>query len=354
MVLKPIIRERSHDAFAHQVGVNRAEAWPHMVPPKVEEVGRLTGVVWNRRHEIMSSCRGGRQITPEGRVPVRRTNTLQQRRPMEEVMNRLKPLQRAAGLFVCAILGAMSTIPPALAASPAAKPAVSAEANAALEQMGKTLASKQFSFQARTLRVYADENGKFLHIGHTLKVLVRRPDRLRVDVTGDDGATQLYYDGSTLVVYGLEKNSYISVPAPNTIDKMMAEASRRMGIDFPLADFLSETPSKSLMSGVTASEVAHDVTIDGVPCRHLLFTQPPGIEIELWVEKTEQSLPRRLFVTYRSVPGQPNFIAEFSDWNLAAAATDADFVFKPPEGAKQVEPTAASTTPPGKAKGGKQ
>jgi hypothetical protein len=88
------------------------------------------------------------------------------------------------------------------------------------------------------------------------------------------------------------------------------------------------------------------VTIDGVPCRHLLFAQPPGIEIELWLDKTEQSLPRRLVVTYRSIRGQPNFIAEFSDWNFAVTPTDADFAFKPPEGATQVELTASSAAPP--------
>jgi hypothetical protein len=273
---------------------------------------------------------------------------------MEELMNRSRKLRHAgivAGLLVCTATGVMLAIPPVLGAS-AAKPAISEEANTALQQLGKTLLAKQFSFQARTLRVYADADGKFLHIGHTLKVLVRRPDRLRVDVDGDDGATQLYYDGTTAVVYGLEKKAYVSIPVPNTLEKMMDETSRRMGVDFPLADFLSEAPGQSLLSGVTASQVAHDVTIDGVPCRHLLFAQPGGVEVEFWLEKTEQSLPRRLVITYRSIKGQPNFIAEFSDWNFTVAPTDADFAFKPPEGAKQVELTAA--TAPGNAKGAKQ
>lgn len=70
--------------------------------------------------------------------------------------------------------------------------------------------------------------------------------------------------------------------------------------------------------------------------------QPPGVEVELWLEKTEQALPRRLVVTYRSVPGQPNFVAEFSNWNFAVAPTDADFAFKPPAGATQVDLTAAT------------
>jgi hypothetical protein len=254
----------------------------------------------------------------------------------------LKTVTILAALAVVGPLGFAGSLQ---AASPAT-PAIPAEASEALQQMGKSLLVKQFSFQAKTLRVYADANGKFLHIGHTLKVLVRRPDRLRVAVSGDDGASQLYYDGSTVVVYGAEKNAYVSVPVPNTIEKMMNEAMSRLGVDFPLADFLSEAPTKTFLTGVTAGEQAHDVTIDGVPCRHLLFAQP-GMEIELWLDKTEQSLPRRLVITYRSIKGQPNLIAEFSDWNFAVNPTDADFAFKPPEGAKQVE-LPASTPPTAK------
>jgi len=62
-----------------------------------------------------------------------------------------------------------------------------------------------------------------------------------------------------------------------------------------------------------------------------------------------------LIVTYRDLPGQPNFIAEFSDWNFNIHPSDADFTFQPPSDAEQVQlkPAAAAATPT-KAKGGKQ
>jgi hypothetical protein len=58
-------------------------------------------------------------------------------------------------------------------------------------------------------------------------------------------------------------------------------------------------------------------------------------------------LPRRLVVTYRSLPGEPNFIALFSDWNFDIHPTDADFAFQPPAGAEQValKPPAAPSPP---------
>ena len=241
---------------------------------------------------------------------------------------------------------------PAFSASPTAKPTISAEASAALAQMAQSLLSKQFSFQARTLRVYADVDGRFLHIGHILKVLVRRPDRLRVDINGDDGATQVFYDGKTLTLFSPVRKEYVSLPVPDTIENMTREAEKRVGFDFPLEDFLSQTPDHSLLSGVTEGKIVNEVTIDGAPANHLTLFQPPGLELELWLAKDAQALPKRLFITYRSIPGQPSFIAEFSDWNLSPALTDADFTFQPPEGAKQVELKSAAAPSP-QAKGAK-
>jgi hypothetical protein len=245
-------------------------------------------------------------------------------------------------------LGAIA-VSAASAATPV-KPAVSPEASAALARMGRTLQSKEFSFQAQTIRVYFDKNNELLHIFHTLNVTVRRPDRLLVDRNGDDGPGKLVYDGKTVIIDMVNDNKYASIPVPDTIDGMMKVAMGRLGVDFPLADFLSDTPAKAFLTGVTSGQVVNTVTIDGVPCLHLFFSQPPGINLELWLEKNDQSLPRRLIVTYRSLPGQPDFVAVFSNWNLAVHPTDADFVFQPPPGAVQVAlkpPPAAPAKPKG-------
>ncbi len=243
-------------------------------------------------------------------------------------------------LVVAGILGALPPAVPALHAAPQQKrPAVSEEASAVLMRMGQSLrGAEQLSFQARTIRVYADANGQPLHIFHTLKVVVHRPNRLLVDVSGDDGSSKLVFDGKTVVIYSAAQKKYASIPVPEgTIEAMMKEAMGRLGVDFPLADFLSEAPNKAFLTGVTSGRVVDTVTVDGSPYLHLFFSQPPGIELELWLEKNDPSLPRRLIVTYRDLPGQPNFIAEFSDWNLNAHPSDADFTFQPPAGAEQVQ-----------------
>jgi hypothetical protein len=255
----------------------------------------------------------------------------------------MKPRNAAllAGLLASAaisVFGASTTV--ALAAS-ASKPAISEDASSAIARMGATLRSKEFSFRVRTIRVSADNKGELLHIGHTFKVTVLRPDHLLVDGTGDDGPRKLIYDGKTAVLVLDNGKKYASLPVPDTIDGMMQVVMGHFGVDFPLADFLTEAPDKAFLTGVTAGREVGSATIDGVPCRHLVFSQPPGIELELWLEANDQSLPRRLIVTYRSLPDEPNFVAEFSDWTFTAHPPDAEFRFEPPEGAEQLQLGAA-------------
>ena len=224
---------------------------------------------------------------------------------------------------------------PAAAAAPP-KPAISEDARSALAQMGTTLLAKEFSFLAHTIRVYASQGNEQLHIVHDFKVTVRRPDRLLIAGTGDEGPRKLIYDGSTVVFALDDGKTYATLPVPNTIQRMMYVVMGRFGVDFPLADFLTEAPDKAFLSGVTAGREVNMVTIDGVPCRHLVFSQPPGIELELWLEK-DRAVPRRLIVVDNALPGRPNFVAEMSDWNFSVHPADADFVFTPPDGARQVD-----------------
>ena len=118
---------------------------------------------------------------------------------------------------------------------------------------------------------------------------------------------------------------------------MFDEVSDRLNVDFPLADFVDADPGKMLLTEVTSGRELDPVTINGKPARHFFFSQAGGVELEVWLDKTEQATPQRLIVTHRLLPGQPSFIAEFSNWNFSAHPADAEFAFQPPAGATQVE-----------------
>ena len=240
----------------------------------------------------------------------------------------------ALSVFVgCAVL------PTARAAEPAPpiKPAISEEADAAVSQMGKTLLAKEFSFTAKTIRVYLDQSGQPLHIFHTLKVVVRRPDRLAVQSTGDDGSHDLFYDGKSVSIFFPDSKQYAVIAAPGDIPSSLGEVTDKLNIDFPLVDFFSDAPDKSFLSGVTAGWQIGSVKIDGVDCQYLFFSQRGGIDLELWVEKNDAAIPHRLIATYRLLPGQPYFIAEFTNWDAAVHPSDSEFTFQPPVGTTKID-----------------
>ena len=269
-------------------------------------------------------------------------------------MVKLRHIAVFGGLLAGGILGFVPVNVPAAEPAKQAKPAIGEEASAPILRMGQTLRAEQFSFQAQTIRVYATPNGEPLHIFHTLKVTVHRPNRLMAEVTGDDGSSKLVFDGKTATIFSATQNKYASIAVPDgTIEGMLKEAVGRLGVDFPLADFLTATPNKAFLTGVTAGHVVDTVTIDGAPYLHLFFNQPPGIELELWVSKNEQSLPSRLIVTYRMLPGEPNFVAEFSDWAFVVRSSDTAFVFQPPPGAVEVALKPVAPPPAAKRKGSK-
>jgi hypothetical protein len=249
----------------------------------------------------------------------------------------LRYASTALGLIALGLIGLTPAMHGARA-DDAPPPGISEDASAAMRQMSKTLSANEFSFQARTIRAYQDDYGQPLHIFHAAKVIARRPDHLAVLRTGDDGASDLYYDGKMVTLFGAKENKYARVAAANmTIETMLDDVSDRLNVDFPFADFVAADPEKSFLSGVTSGRELDPVTIDGKPARHLFFSQTGGIELEIWLDKTEQAVPQRLVATYRLLPGQPTFIAEFSDWDFSAHSSDSDFTFQPPAGAKQVE-----------------
>jgi hypothetical protein len=234
---------------------------------------------------------------------------------------------------------------PSARSQSAQETAVGPNALDALARMGKTLSAKQFSFQSRTFRSYAGPNGELLHIFHATKTVYQRPDRLSVSVTGDDGSVKILYDGKTLVLSAVEAKQYASLPVTGGIDKALDLLEERTGTDFPLADLLSDDPAGAVGSGITSGGKVGASTIDGVRCSHFFFEQAADdLELELWLEDNEQALPRRLVVTYRSLPGRPIFIAELSDWDLSIQPPDSEFVFQPPPGVTQVELKASATT----------
>ena len=144
----------------------------------------------------------------------------------------------------------------------------------------------------------------------------RAPSRpSSIQVTGDDGSNELFYDGKSVSIFSPDRKAYAVIAAPGDIRSALTEVVDKLNIDFPLVNFFAVSPERALLREVVAGWQVGTANIDGVECRHLFFHQKAGIDLELWVEKNNAAIPHRLIVTYRLLPGQPSFIAEFTNWD---------------------------------------
>ena len=106
------------------------------------------------------------------------------------------------------------------------------------------------------------------------------------------------------------------------------------GVEMPLIDMLYEGNVGSLTDDVRVGVLAGDSMVDGVATDHLAFRQPE-VDWQLWVEKGQQALPRKLVITTRYAVGDPQYQA-ILHWDLAPKMDDKSFVFVPPSGATKI------------------
>lgn len=118
---------------------------------------------------------------------------------------------------------------------PPVKPAISDQAATAVSQMGNTLLARDLTITARTISVYLDEFGQPLHIFHTMKIAVHRPDQIAVEFTGDDGNHNLFYDGKAASVFFPDSKQYLMIPASGDIPSALDEVTNKLDLDFPLS-----------------------------------------------------------------------------------------------------------------------
>jgi hypothetical protein len=104
---------------------------------------------------------------------------------------------------------------------------------------------------------------------------------------------------------------------------------------FPLADLFSSKLAETLAKRVRAVYHVGQESIAGVPCDHLALRGDQA-DMQLWIAQGAQPLPRRLVITYKDAEGQPQFWAQFGDWNLSPEVPDSLFSFSLPEGAAKI------------------
>lgn len=217
-----------------------------------------------------------------------------------------------------------------------ATPAVDPAAMAALDRMGAYLRTLQaFEVRAHTSLDEVDaETGQKLQFEGNTVYRVRRPNAFFVEANTDRRHRQFFYDGDTFTIYSPRMGFYAQAPAPGTIAETLALAEDRYDIEMPLKDlFYWGTPQVDNSNIVSAQHIGL-ARIDGADTDQYAFRQG-AVDWQIWIQRGERPLPRKLLITSREEEGQPQFASELS-WNVNPRFSNATFAFSPPSQARQI------------------
>ena len=195
---------------------------------------------------------------------------------------------------------------------------------------------KSFSFQAAITYDGVLPNGQKIQYGGTIKFAVRRPDRLYVEYRGDRGDKRFWYDGKTFTVWDSSTNTYANTAAPARLDKALDELTVKFGLTLPLSDLAYDNPYDVRSEDMVYAFYVGRHEVNGTPCSHVAASQEE-IDWQLWIEDDTRLLPRKVVITYRTVPQEPQYTAVFTRWDLSVPLPDRLFRASPPEGARKID-----------------
>jgi len=204
-------------------------------------------------------------------------------------------------------------------------PAVQPEAGELYRAMCSNLESaKAFTVHADVAYDQVLDSGAKLQFAAAADLSVRRPDHVMVDYRGDLDSKKLWYDGKTLTLLNVPERLYSQTTAPASIDAMVAAVSREYGLTFPMGELLLDDLYEKTMAHVRGGIVVGAASVDGVDCTHLAFAEDAA-DWQVWIDKSDHPLPRKLLVTYKHMRGQPQYEARLSRWDMAPKLSDARF-----------------------------
>jgi hypothetical protein len=242
----------------------------------------------------------------------------------------------AAGAFAAA---ALAGPPPALAQTrsqasdapspPAAKdePArfVDQRADRLLHRMADYLrAQPHFTVEAELLFDEVLPSGQKLQLTGTAGIALRRPAGLYAEQASDLGERRFWYDGKRVTLLDPDTGFYAVADTAPTMDEMLAELVKQLGFSPPLADFLGSDPYGTLRHAVRFGVYVGPSLLDGVRVHHLAFVQET-IDWQIWIEDGPTWVPRKFLITYKAVPGEPQYTAVLKAWNFGLPIAPAQF-----------------------------
>jgi hypothetical protein len=251
-----------------------------------------------------------------------------------KVMRKQRGFKRHGGMVI-ALAVAWFQAGAATAAEPAAPVPVDPQAIAALKKMGAALqALPQFSLQSDASIELVLDDGRKVELDQRIHYVVKRPDKLRIELAGADFERQVIFDGGQLTLWAPNKKYYATTAVQaTTLAGLVANASEKFDIELPLTDLFLWGTDAAPVSAITSALHVGGGLIDGDRVEQYALRQD-GVDWQVWIS-TASSLPRKLVIVTHDDPALPEFTARL-DWDTKTPLDAQAFTFTPPADASRI------------------
>jgi len=182
------------------------------------------------------------------------------------------------------------------------------------------------------------EDGQLLEFGGQITLAIQRPSKANLRIDTRDGANAtLVLDGEAILVYSVKDNMYVydTTRQPGDINTSLDLLAAQFGVPRQLGFFLSEDLTASLSRAKSGYRVGES-TIAGVACDHLALRNEK-LDVQIWIEKGDEPVPRRIVITHKELQGHPRVWVNFTEWDFSPELSERVFTHSPPQDAERVD-----------------
>lgn len=208
----------------------------------------------------------------------------------------------------------------------ATNPNIDPQASEFLQNMSYFLGSKEeYTFKAEVMFDQLVNSNRKIQYSAEEKVYIKKNGNLTIEYVSDLGGYKLWFEAGKTTILELPTNLYSIVTLPATTDQALKKLKETYNFTPALSDFLFINTYRVLTANVQSGSYYGTSKVFGVRCDHLAFVQQ-DIDWQIWIENGKRPIPRKLVITYKNLPGAPQFIAILRDWVIDRPITN--FAFK--------------------------
>lgn len=205
-------------------------------------------------------------------------------------------------------------------------PNIDPQAAEILQNMSYFLGSKdQYTFKAEVMFDQLVNSNRKIQYSAEEKVYLKKNGNLTIEYVSDLGGYKLWFEAGKITILELPTNLFSIATLPATVDQALKKLKQQYNFTPALSDLLFINTFRALTANVQSGSYFGSSKVFGVRCDHLAFVQQ-NIDWQIWVESGKRPIPRKLVITYKNLPGAPQFIAILRDWVIDRPITN--FAFK--------------------------